>query len=93
MPPPCRRWPNPRGGRAHLLDLKAAAESLVVAYRERILGALALALGLLALTVVIALRSVSRAWHVLAPMSLATILVFVWSARAAFRCRCFTSSR
>jgi predicted exporter len=65
------------GGRAHLLDLKAAAESLVVAYRERILGALALALALLAVTVVIALRSVSRAWHVLAPMSLATVLVFV----------------
>lgn len=64
-------------GRAHLLDLKAASESLVVAYRERILGALALALGLLAATVVVALRSVSRAWHVLAPMSLATVLVFV----------------
>ncbi|MFC4820130.1 MMPL family transporter [Dokdonella ginsengisoli] len=64
-------------GRAHLLDLKAASESLVAAYRERILAALALALGLLAVTVVIALRSVARAWHVLAPMSLATVLVFV----------------
>lgn len=64
-------------GRARLLDLKAASESLVVAYRERILRALALALGLLALTVVVALRSLRRAWHVLAPMTLATVLVFV----------------
>jgi predicted exporter len=64
-------------GRARLLDLKGASESLVVAYRERILRALGLALGLLALTVVIALRSARRAWHVLAPMSLATLLVLV----------------
>lgn len=64
-------------GRATLLDLKAASESLVVAYRERILHALGLALGLLALTVVVALKSFTRAWHVLAPMSLATVLVFV----------------
>jgi len=64
-------------GRARLLDLKGASESLVVAYRERILRALALALGLLAVTVVVALRSVRRAWHVLAPMSLATLLVLV----------------
>lgn len=62
---------------ASLLDLKAAAESLVIAYRERILRALGVALGLLALTVVIALRSPRRAWHVLAPMSLATLLVLV----------------
>ncbi len=64
-------------GRARLLDLKGASESLVVAYRERILRALALALGLLAITVVVALRSARRAWHVLAPMSLATLLVLV----------------
>jgi predicted exporter len=64
-------------GQASLLDLKAASESLVVAYRERILRALGVALGLLALTVVIALRSLRRAWHVLAPMSLATLLVLV----------------
>ena len=60
-----------------LLDLKGAAESLVVAYRERILRALGVALLLLALTVIIALRSPRRAWHVLAPMSLATLLVLV----------------
>jgi len=70
------------GGRARLLDLKAASESLVVAYRERILQALGWALALLALTVVVALRSLRRAWHVLAPMSLATLLVLV-AERAA----------
>ncbi len=64
-------------GAVRLLDLKAASESLVVAYRERILRALGLALVLLALTVVVALRSMRRAWHVLAPMSLATLLVIV----------------
>ena len=64
-------------GRARLLDLKGASESLVIAYRERILRALGFALVLLALTVVIALRSPRRAWHVLAPMSLATLLVLV----------------
>jgi predicted exporter len=64
-------------GAARLLDLKGASESLVIAYRERILRALGLALGLLALTVLVALRSPRRAWHVLAPMSLATLLVLV----------------
>jgi len=64
-------------GGARLLDLKGASESLVVAYRERILRALGIALILLALTVVVALRSVRRAWHVIAPMSLATLLVLV----------------
>lgn len=64
-------------GQARLLDLKSASESLVVAYRERILRALGIALALLALTVVVALRSARRAWHVLAPMSLATLLVLV----------------
>ena len=64
-------------GQARVLDLKAASESLVVAYRERILRALGIALALLALTVVVALRSVRRAWHVIAPMSLATLLVLV----------------
>ncbi|GAA0712711.1 MMPL family transporter [Dokdonella soli] len=64
-------------GHARLLDLKTASESLVIAYRERILRALGLALGLLAVTVIVALRSLRRAWHVLAPMSLATLLVLV----------------
>jgi predicted exporter len=71
------RFADTSGGSVRLLDLKGASESLVVAYRERILRALGIALVLLALTVVIALRSVRRAWHVLAPMSLATLLVIV----------------
>jgi predicted exporter len=65
------------GDGVRLLDLKAASESLVASYRERILRALGLALLLLAATVVFALRSARRAWHVLAPMSLATLLVLV----------------
>ena len=71
------RFADASAGRVRLLDLKGASESLVVAYRERILRALGIALVLLALTVVVALRSVRRAWHVLAPMSLATLLVVV----------------
>lgn len=63
------------GGSVRLLDLKAASESLVVDYRTRILQALLAAAGLLVLTISLALRSVRRAWHVLAPMTLATFLV------------------
>lgn len=62
-------------GRVSLLDIKAASEALVSGYRVRILQALAVAAILLALTVVFALRSLRRAWHVLAPMTLATFLV------------------
>jgi predicted exporter len=71
------RFTGKSGGSVRLLDLKSASESLVVAYRERILRALGVALVLLALTVVVALRSARRALHVLAPMSLATLLVIV----------------
>ena len=63
------------GGTVRLLDIKAASESLVAAYRQRILQALAVATALLVLTIAIALRSLRRAWHVLAPMTLATFLV------------------
>ena len=63
------------GGSVRLLDLKAASESLVVDYRTRILQALLAAAGLLVVTISVALRSVRRAWHVLAPMTLATFLV------------------
>lgn len=63
------------GGKVRLLDLKGASESLVAAYRERILHAFAIAIVLLAATVFIAFRDLRRAWHVLAPMTLATILV------------------
>lgn len=62
-------------GTVRVLDLKAAAESLVVAYRTRILQALLAATILLVLTISLALRSLRRAWHVLAPMTLATFLV------------------
>ena len=63
------------GDRVRLLDLKAASESLVAAYRTRILQALLAASVLLVLTIAFALRSWRRAWHVLAPMTLATFLV------------------
>ncbi len=62
-------------GNVHVLDLKAASESLVAQYRVRILQALGIALLLLAAAVAIALRDPRRAWHVIAPMSLATLLV------------------
>ncbi|HEV2682092.1 MAG TPA: MMPL family transporter [Rhodanobacter sp.] len=62
-------------GTVRLLDLKAASESLVVDYRTRILQALLAAAILLVLTITLALRSPRRAWHVLAPMTLATFLV------------------
>ena len=58
-----------------LLDLKGASESLVATYRERILHAFAIAIVLLVATVFVAFRNAKRAWHVLAPMTLATILV------------------
>jgi predicted exporter len=58
-----------------LLDLKSATEALIVQYRTRILLALGAALLLLALTVAIAFGDLRRAWHVIAPMSLATLLV------------------
>ncbi|MFT3790500.1 MAG: MMPL family transporter [Rudaea sp.] len=63
------------GGGVRLLDLKAASESLVADYRARIGVALLVALVLLAAAVAVALRDVGRAWHVIAPMSLATLLV------------------
>lgn len=62
-------------GDVRLLDLKDAAESLVVDYRARILRALLGATVLLVFAITFALRSLRRAWHVLAPMTLATFLV------------------
>lgn len=58
-----------------LLDLKTASESLVVAYRERVLLALAIAALLLAATVLLALRAPRRALRVLLPMALTTLIV------------------
>ncbi len=58
-----------------LLDLKTASESLVVAYRERVLAALAVAALLLAVTVWLALRSPRRTLRVLLPMALTTLII------------------
>ena len=69
------RWTRATHGAAHLLDLKAASESLVAAYRQRILIALGCAAVLLCATVTLALRGPRRALHVLGPMTLATLLV------------------
>ena len=60
---------------AQLLDLKQASESLVAAYRGRVLAALALAALLLAATVWLALRSTRRTLRVLLPMTLTTLVV------------------
>ncbi|MGY3266573.1 MMPL family transporter [Lysobacter sp. HA35] len=64
-----------RGTGAQLMDLKDASESLVAAYRGRVLWALALAGVLLIVTVFIALRSPRRVLRVLAPMALTTLLI------------------
>ncbi len=61
-------------GAVRLLDLKTASESLVASYRARIGAALLVALILLSLAVAVAFRDALRAWHVIAPMSLATLL-------------------
>jgi predicted exporter len=60
---------------ARLLDLKQASESLVVAYRARVLAALAIAALLLAATVWATLRVPRRVLRVLAPMALTTLLI------------------
>lgn len=60
---------------AQLLDLKQASESLVVAYRQRVLAALGIAALLLAATVWIALRTPRRVLRVLAPMVLTTLVI------------------
>ncbi len=60
---------------AELLDLKQATESLVVAYRERVLLALGVAALLLVATVWFALRQPRRVVRVLVPMALTTLLI------------------
>lgn len=60
---------------AQLLDLKQASESLVAAYRGRVLWALALASLLLVATVWLALRQPRRVLRVIAPMALTTLLI------------------
>jgi predicted exporter len=58
-----------------LLDLKDASETLVSAYRQRVLLALAVAALLLIGTVWAALRTPHRVLRVLAPMALTTLLI------------------
>ncbi|MFT4247248.1 MAG: MMPL family transporter [Pseudomonas sp.] len=59
---------------AELIDLKQASESLVAAYRARLLVALGIAALLLVATVWIALRAPRRVARVLLPMALTTLL-------------------
>lgn len=60
---------------AQLLDMKQASESLVAAYRGRVLAALGVAAVLLTLTVWIALRQPRRVVRVLLPMALTTLII------------------
>jgi len=57
------------------MELKEASESLVAAYRGRVLGTLGIAALLLALTAAIALRTPRRIVRVLLPMALTTLLI------------------
>jgi predicted exporter len=70
-----QRLADASAGQVRLLDMKDAAESLVASYRKRILQALLVAGVLLVITIGVSLGSLRRAWHVLAPMTLATFLV------------------
>lgn len=63
------------GRDAQLMDLKEASETLVAAYRGRVLWALALAAVLLTITVFVVLRSPRRVVRVLAPMALTTLVI------------------
>ncbi|HYM86437.1 MAG TPA: hypothetical protein VET30_06830 [Pseudoxanthomonas sp.] len=60
---------------AQLLDMKEASESLVAAYRGRVLAALGVASVLLTLTVWLSLRQPRRVLRVLLPMALTTLLI------------------
>lgn len=60
---------------AQLLDLKEASESLVAAYRGRVLAALGVAAILLVITVWVSLRQPRRVIRVLLPMALTTLLI------------------
>ena len=60
---------------AQLLDLKEASESLVAAYRGRVLAALGVAVILLVITVWVSLRQPRRVIRVLLPMALTTRLI------------------
>ncbi len=59
----------------HPVDMKAASESLVAQYRQRVLWSLALAALLLAATVWFSLRDPRRTLRVLLPMALTTLVI------------------
>ena len=59
----------------HPVDMKAASESLVAQYRQRVLWSLALAALLLATTVWFSLRNPRRTLRVLLPMALTTLVI------------------
>jgi predicted exporter len=61
-------------GGAQLIDLKQASDNLVARQRTRIVWSIGGAAILLALVVILALRSASRALRVLAPMALTALL-------------------
>lgn len=62
-------------GELQLLDLKQASESLVTAYRQRVLYTLCIALVLLAGAVWFALRSAHRVFKALTPLLISTLLI------------------
>ncbi|MBS7458751.1 MMPL family transporter [Coralloluteibacterium stylophorae] len=74
------------GDDVRLLDLKSASESLVVAYRERVLAALGVSILLLVATVAIALRRPRRMLRVLAPvlLSMLAVVALLHAAGVAF---------
>jgi predicted exporter len=63
------------GGSVTLLDLKQASEDLVARQRIHILWSLGFAAVLLAITILVALRSVKRMSRVVAPMAITTLLI------------------
>lgn len=74
-PQALRAFADGAGADVHLLDLRQASESLAGEYRQRVVLAMLVALGLLAAAVWLALRERRRVLRVLAPMLLTTLLV------------------
>ena len=77
------------GGELELLDLKSAAEQLIAHQRVRILWCLSGAAVLLALVVLLSLRSARRARRVLVPMALASLLTLAVLHGAGVRLNLF----
>jgi predicted exporter len=77
------------GGGVSLLDLKLASENLVARQRVRILWSVAAAALLLALVVRAALHSTARAWRVMTPMLLSSLLTLAVLHAAGFSLNLF----